>query len=510
MKTADEKKSIKLTIFRFNPGVDREPRYETYETEWLPSINAHIALTNINLHHRANIAFRKGCREATCGTCAISVNGIPALACSVLISDGDVLEPLKGYPVIRDLVIDRTSQTIDAFKKIKYGREGKPIGFVPAKAKDISVSRKLTICIDCHGCNSICPPMLETPERFIGPMYLVNLIRSMFNPMENYDRASQAVDMGLYSCNVCGACTFSCPKYIDISEGFILARQRCVEKNIIPDEVKKIRSNILESNSPYGTDRVERASWAKELKIPKSGERLFFASCYYTATQEGRNILTVAINLLKKVGIDVSYLGDEEDCCGAPLYFYGFRREFEEKVRETNNLLKAKEVREIVTPSATCAYTLKKLYPKYTSDFNIRVRTVIEVILEKIKSGAISLKSMGSKKVVFHDPASLSRLLGMVKEPRECLSNIPEVVIVEAKYYFGVNTMSDGDMSADRLVSSKIAEVRLQQLLAVNPDIIVTSSATDLQRLKKAAQLRGETKVRIVDLIEFVGGYLGI
>mgnify|MGYP001108505341 CR=1 FL=1 len=510
MKTADEKKSIKLTIFRFNPEVDRGPRYETYETEWLPSINAHIALTHINLQSRANIGFRKGCREATCGTCTISVNGIPALACSVLLGDGDVLEPLKGYPVIRDLVIGRTSQTIDAFKKIKYGREGKPIGFVPAKAEDISISRELTICVDCHGCNSICPPMLETPERFIGPMYLVNLIRSMFNPMEDYDRASQAVDMGLYNCTMCGACTSSCPKNIDITEGLILARQRCVEKNVIPDEVKRIRSNILESDSLYGIDRAERAFWAKELKIPKSGETLFFASCHYTATQEGRNVLAIAVNLLRKVGIDVCYLGDEEYCCGAPLHFYGFQKEFEEKVRKTNNLLKAKEVGEIITPSGTCAYTFKELFPKYTNDFNIRVRTVMEVVLEKIKSGKISLKSIGSKKVVFHDPASLSRLLGMVKEPRECLRGIPNVNLVEPKYYFGVNTMSDGDMSVDKLVSSKIAEVRLQQLLAVNPDVIVTASATDLQRLRKAAQFIGETKVRIVDLIEFIGGYLGI
>jgi len=130
------------------------------------------------------------------------------------------------------------------------------------------------------------------------------------------------------------------------------------------------------------------------------------------------------------------------------------------------------------------------------------------VVLEKMKSGAISIQSMGSKRVVFHDPASLSRSLGMVKEPRDLIRSIPGVNLMEPKYYFGVNTMADGDMSVDELVSLKIAEVRLRELLAVNPDIIITASATDLQKLRKASQILGETKVRIVDLIEFVGGYL--
>ncbi|MFC1957206.1 2Fe-2S iron-sulfur cluster-binding protein [Chloroflexota bacterium] len=504
LNTKSGNKTVKLTVLRFNPETDKEPRYETYETEWVPTLTAHMALTYINKHSRANIAFRRGCKESTCGACAISANGVPALACRMLVRDGDVLEPLKGYPLIRDLVIDRTGLTTKMFRKTRYGREGEPIGFIAAKPEQISVSRGLTICIDCHGCNSICPPLLETPEEFVGPMYLVNIIRSMFNPLEEYDRVTQAVDMGLYNCTMCQACTFSCPKEIGISESIILARQRAVRADVIPAEVRKIRRNILEKGSVSGISNEKRTSWVADSGITKSGKTLFFASCEYSATEEGRRVLTLAMELLKKAGISLSYLYEEEPCCGGPLYFYGFDEDFKQKAVNTHKTLVDKGVEEIITHSALCAYTFKELYPEYIDDFNIRTKTVFEIILEKIKSGEIHLKTSGSQKVVFHDPPFLSRFLGIVEEPREILANIPGVMVVEPRYYWGFNTMGDGNMGVNKRISSKIARARLKQLAASGAGTIVTASVSDLYGLKRAAKTLGNQDIEIVDIIEFV------
>ena len=297
----------------------------------------------------------------------------------------------------------------------------------------------------------------------------------------------------------------SCPKHIDMQEGFILARQRAVERGAIPDELRKIRRSILETNNVYDVGRKERVSWAADLEIPKSGKTLFFSSCYYTATEDGRESLAMAVNLLRKMRVNISYLYDGEPCCGAPLHFYGFKKEFEEKVKMMSTMLKEKGVEEIITPSPTCAYTFKELYPKYASEFNIRTKTMVEVISENIKAKEISLKTVGSQNVVFQDPTFLSRFLGIIEEPREILRSIPGVNVVEPKYYWGANTMSDGDMSADEEVSSKMAQARLRQLVACDVKTIITASATDLQRLRKAAQTLGQGKIEIVDLIKFIG-----
>lgn len=510
MNNKDEKQTVKLTIFRFNPEKDKEPKYETYEAEWVPSLNAHMALSYINTHTRANIAFRRGCREAGCGACTIMVNGIPKLACRVVVNDGDVLEPLRGYSVLRDLVIERTPQTIEMFRKIKYGREGKPIGFVRAKPQEMSVSRTLTICTDCHGCNSICPPWLEKPDAFIGPMYMVNIIRAMFNPLEEYDRVTEAVEMGLYNCTMCGACTASCPKDIDIVGSIIKARERAVKAGIVPDEVKTICRNIIETDHVFGGNKKEHASWAAKLGLSKSGRTLFFSSCEYSGTEDGRKILALTTELLKKAGVSLSYMYEEEPCCGGPLYFYGLREEFEEKAAKTQKMLKEKAVEEIITPSPVCAYTFKKLYPKYLGDFNIRVKTVLEIIIEKVRSKEFSLKTFGKRKVVFHDPPFLSRFLGIINEPREILSSIPEVTLVEPKYYWGANTMGDGNMGVSGEVSSRMAQVRLRQLLDFGADTIATASNSDLLKLKKAAQSLGKKDIEILDIIELVARALEV
>ena len=510
MSTTSEKKTVQLTVFRFNPETDKEPRYETHAVEWVPSLTAHMALTYTNRHSRANIAFRRGCREANCGACAISVNGVPELACRVLVRDGDILEPLRGYSVIRDLVIGRTEQTAENFRRIKYGREGKPIGFVAAKPEEMSVSSQLTICIDCHGCNSMCPPLLETPEKFIGPMYLLNIIRSMFNPLEEYDRVTQAVDLGLYNCTMCQACTTSCPKDLEVAESVILARERAVKADILPDEVRKISRNIIEMDSVSAVNKKQGASWAADLGIPRTGKTLFFASCEYSATEDGRRVLALAAELFKKAGVSLSYLHEEEPCCGGPLYFYGFSKEFKEKVVKTQKMLKAKGVEEIITPDPLCAYTFKELYPKYADGSNIRVRTVLEVILERIRSKEIRLKTAGNKKVVFHDPSFLSRFLNVVEEPREVLASIPGVSVVEPKYYWGVNTMADGQLAANDEVSAKIAQARLNQLVDSGAETVITASAPDLYQLNRAAVTLGNPDLEIVDIIEFVARALEV
>jgi len=259
-----------------------------------------------------------------------------------------------------------------------------------------------------------------------------------------------------------------------------------------------------------GGNKEKLASWAAQLGMSKSGKTLLFSSCEYSAAEDGRRILTLIAEMLRKAGVSLSSLYDEEPCCGGPLYFYGFHAEFKEKAVRTKKMLEKRGIEEVITPSPTCAYTLKELYPKYAGDSSIRVRTVLEVILEKMRSKEILPKSVGSKKVVFHDPPFLARFLDMIREPREILSSISGVSLVEPKYYWGANTMGDGDMAVSEEVNSMIARSRLKQLVDCGADTIVTASASDLSKLKKAAQNLGKKDIEIVDIVEFLARSLEV
>ena len=98
----------------------------------------------------------------------------------------------------------------------------------------------------------------------------------------------------------------------------------------------------------------------------------------------------------------------------------------------------------------------------------------------------------------------------MTREPREILGNIPDLSLVEPKYYWGANTIGDGHMGVSDVVSSKIAQVRLRQLADCGAETVVTASALDLSKLKTAFQRLGKMDIEIVDIVEFVARSLEV
>jgi len=102
-------KPVTLTIFRFNPAADLTPTYKTYEIPWhegmllLPSVK--YVRDNID----ETLAFRDYCCGCSwCMSCLMMVDGKGMRTCSRVLYPGEniLLEPMKGFPIIRDLVVD--------------------------------------------------------------------------------------------------------------------------------------------------------------------------------------------------------------------------------------------------------------------------------------------------------------------------------------------------------------------------------------------------------------------
>jgi succinate dehydrogenase/fumarate reductase-like Fe-S protein len=100
---------VKAKLFRFNPDTDAAPRYETYLVPWQGSGNVLQLLKKIYEELDRTIAFRYyACGYQWCNTCMMTINGKPTHACFTRVKAGDeiTLEPMKGYPIIRDLAVD--------------------------------------------------------------------------------------------------------------------------------------------------------------------------------------------------------------------------------------------------------------------------------------------------------------------------------------------------------------------------------------------------------------------
>ena len=104
-------KMIKVKVFRFDPSVDEEPSYESYEVPFQMGMSAMDMLDYIYKDLDSTLAYydHAGCSLGICGRCTGKVNGKPGLLCQTSIQEQEevFLQPIKMDRVVKDLVVKR-------------------------------------------------------------------------------------------------------------------------------------------------------------------------------------------------------------------------------------------------------------------------------------------------------------------------------------------------------------------------------------------------------------------
>lgn len=209
---------LRLSIRREDPQ-NGTCIYQNFEIPYEEGMTFLTALQRIKEYQDETLTFRHFCRAGICGTCTIYINGFPKLACKeqvlpyVLLEREVILEPLKGFKVIRDLAVDN-EKVIRRIKEIH--------GWIKGTAGECKIppdiSKKLenaADCILCFACQSYCPQVLE--ERYAGPLIFAKLYRFLEDPREvdKGERLTQAIEYGnLYHCLSCNKCNHVCPKEV--------------------------------------------------------------------------------------------------------------------------------------------------------------------------------------------------------------------------------------------------------------------------------------------------------
>jgi succinate dehydrogenase / fumarate reductase iron-sulfur subunit len=148
----------------------------------LDAINYTDDLYDIDGNVAPRIRWECSCMQAVCGGCAMVVNGVPCLACATYVDNvkGDelVLEPLSKFPVVSDLIVDR-SIIYENLTKVKAYLENIPTNSKKEFKQQYSVAK----CLKCGLCLEVCPNYHPGAE-FYGAI-LAN---------ESYLLASQSLD----------------------------------------------------------------------------------------------------------------------------------------------------------------------------------------------------------------------------------------------------------------------------------------------------------------------------
>lgn len=108
-------KTVNVTVFRFDPLADSEPRYQEYAVPCVDGMSAMNALDYIYENLDGTLAYydHAGCEQGICARCTGKVNGKAGLFCQVPV-EGDIrIEPVSAANVVKDLVVARKKKTGD-------------------------------------------------------------------------------------------------------------------------------------------------------------------------------------------------------------------------------------------------------------------------------------------------------------------------------------------------------------------------------------------------------------
>jgi succinate dehydrogenase / fumarate reductase iron-sulfur subunit len=227
--------SITLRIARYNPEHDGTRTFMEFDIPYEKWTTVLEAILDVKKHFDHSVAVRYSCRQATCGSCGMIINGKPRLACFTKISELNsnivTVEPMNNFPIIRDLAV-KFERLFDTHHKVKpyLIRDDTEITSSTKEflqsPEELEQYIQFSNCIKCGLCNSACPTM-ATDSSFIGPQALAQAYRYVADSRDKgKDSRLKIIDEshGIWRCHFAGSCSQVCPKGVDPAMGIQLLR----------------------------------------------------------------------------------------------------------------------------------------------------------------------------------------------------------------------------------------------------------------------------------------------
>jgi len=219
---AGAKNVRRFEIYRYDPDSGENPRIDKYDID-LADCGPMVldAMIKIKNEVDSTLTFRRSCREGICGSCALNIDGVNTLACTLAIEDikGDVsIFPLPHMAVVKDLVPDLTNfyAQYASIKPWLQTRTPAPPDSERLQSKEEQeLINTPAACILCACCSTSCPSYWWNSDRFLGPASLLAAYRWLVDTRDEAtgDRLEELEDpFRLYRCHTIMNCAYACPK----------------------------------------------------------------------------------------------------------------------------------------------------------------------------------------------------------------------------------------------------------------------------------------------------------
>lgn len=196
-----------------------------------------IALNPVNAKGEkvTPVVYESNCLEEVCGACSMVINGRARQACSALVDQLKqpiTLEPLSKFPIVRDLLVDR-SALFQALTKVKAWVDIDGIydmGFGPKDFEDNQAIRyDFSRCMTCGCCAQSCPNYTLNGD-FVGPAAVGQALLFNLHPTGSHMSGQRYEALmapgGLFECGNSQNCVRTCPKEIPLTSALAKMKQK--------------------------------------------------------------------------------------------------------------------------------------------------------------------------------------------------------------------------------------------------------------------------------------------
>ena len=339
--------------------------------------------------------------------------------------------------------------------------------------------------------------------------------------MEGRAKMTQDWVDNFMACTTCEVCNVKCPLELPIEPAWLQMRGELIHKQdrltFPPFEI--MRASLRKERNIWASYSADRSAWVPEEledQIRWRSDIGYFPGC--TASYVETDVAQGTAQLLHAAGVEFTYMGDGEACCGLPMLVSGQWDAWEEILRHNIAGMKARGVKTVVTSCPACWLSWAHYYPEWAEklgiEYDIESKHYSEVIAERIESGEMRFTHEVPMKVTWHDSCHMGRAggsEGIYEPPRKMLEAIPGLEFVEMEHNRENAHCCGGVLSLleNPEAAKIIGDYRLQEAVDTGAEALIASCPCCEVQFRVTAKKTGN-KLPIVDLAHLAADGLGI
>jgi Fe-S oxidoreductase/FAD/FMN-containing dehydrogenase len=326
--------------------------------------------------------------------------------------------------------------------------------------------------------------------------------------MEGKADWNQKMVDSILACTTCELCNVRCCEDLPIEPSWLKLRGELIhdEERLTFPPFEIMRQSLFKENNIWAAYRIDRPKWMPEevaAELPEQAEVAYFPGC--TASYVEHDIAQATACLLHKSGVEFTYLGYDEACCGIPMLVAGLWDAWEEILRHNVEAMKARGVKTVVTSCPACWLVWHTLYPEWAKklgiDYPFEAKHYAEILADKIDAGIFHLDREVKMKVTWHDSCHMGRAGNIYEAPRKLIQAIPGIEFVEMEHNRQEAHCCGSVLSlvADPDVGERVGDVRLREAEAAGAEAVIAACPCCEVQLRVTADKTGRD-LPIIDL----------